>query len=506
MIRSPILNSVIPVILVFPFLVLDKTILVILIFLGYIVLSFLFTKKLIVLECRSQIMTFFLILISIVISLNLIINSSNQGKLKIIEKREVLLKAICIENPQILNKRKNIFSYIFKAKITNSPVIFRKYIGTNVLCIIEKSDVLKIIRKDNVFSISGTIQSNLKGGFEDNIPLVIINKLHISKNVNNVYSNILIRSRLGFIKRILSCIHLDNEVKGFLFAFMTGNKSFLSQKQIDVFRKTGTIHLFAVSGLHIGLLFLIIKLFLVTFIWNPKLLVVLSVLLLAIYVNFVGNPPSAVRALVMIIFWQGSKLINRKTNPLSSLAWAFIIILSMDPSEFFTVGFQLSFAVVLSMIWLLRGVSFSKDNFFSFKEFCFSTLAVSYACFWGSFLILIASFKVIVPVSMITNPIVVPFTMPTMLLCVFFVIILFCFGFEVDWIIEYPYECIWFITNTVESINFGYYTTSLTLNIYIICLNTVFLCLTINKWTSFISKMFVLAVSNLFAILLGCVV
>tara|TARA_B100001093_G_scaffold101073_1_gene93230 strand:- start:6703 stop:8223 length:1521 start_codon:yes stop_codon:yes gene_type:complete len=506
MIRSPILNSVIPVVLVFPFLVLDKTIPVILIFFSCIVLNFLFNKNLIVLECRSQAMTFFLILISIIISLNLNINSYNQSKHIIIEKREVLLKAICIENPQVLNKRDNVVSYIFKAKIINSPLIFRKYVGSNVQCIIEKNHVIQYIKKDNIFSINGTIKSNLKSGFENNIPLIIIDKLHISKNVSNVYSNILISSRLGFINKILSCVDLDNEVKGFLFAFMTGNKSFLSQKQIDVFRRTGTIHLFAVSGLHIGLLFLIIKFFLVTFIWSPKLLVVLSVLLLALYVNFVGNPPSAVRALVMIIFWQGSKLVNRKTNPLSSLAWAFIIIVSIDPREFFTVGFQLSFAVVLSMIWLLRGFSYGKDIFFSFKDFCLSSLVVSYACFWGSFLILIASFKVIVPVSMITNPVVVPFTLPTMLLCVVFVIILFCFGFEIDRIIEYPYECIWFITNTIESMNYGYYTTSLDLNIYTVSLYTIFLTLTINKWISFASKMVVLAIINLFGILLGCVI
>ena len=99
-------------------------------------------------------MTFFLILISIIISLNLNINSYNQSKHIIIEKREVLLKAICIENPQVLNKRDNVVSYIFKAKIINGPLIFRKYVGSNVQCIIEKTHVIKYIKNGlSVFNL-----------------------------------------------------------------------------------------------------------------------------------------------------------------------------------------------------------------------------------------------------------------------------------------------------------------------------------------------------------------
>ena len=53
----------------------------------------------------------------------------------------------------------------------------------------------------------------------------------------------------------------------------------------------------------------------------------------------------------MIAMWQISLLLHKKGNPLSALYWAFIVLLLIAPDSLFSLGFQLSFTVVLSILF-----------------------------------------------------------------------------------------------------------------------------------------------------------
>ena len=124
----------------------------------------------------------------------------------------------------------------------------------------------------------------------------------------------------------------------------------------------------------------------------------------------------------MIFFWEFSKIVYRKTNSVSSLSWAFLVVVLLDPKEFYSIGFQLSFCVVLSMVWLIRRRFDYEKPVLSFMRKWISSIIVSYACFWGSFWALISTFKLFIPISIITNSFIVPLAMPIM-----FLSILFCF-------------------------------------------------------------------------------
>ena len=60
-------------------------------------------------------------------------------------------------------------------------------------------------------------------------------------------------------KTIFNSVRTESELNAFLNAILLGNKNMLSSKQKQTFQNSGTLHLFAVSGLHIGFIYLIIK-------------------------------------------------------------------------------------------------------------------------------------------------------------------------------------------------------------------------------------------------------
>jgi len=141
-------------------------------------------------------------------------------------------------------------------------------------------------------------------------------------------------------------------------AMMLGNRSVLNPEQKEVFKYSGTMHLFAISGLHVG----VIAFSLATFLrWLPIpvwLQTVLGLGVLWFYVQITGAQPSAMRAFIMVgVFWAGT-LVLRKTSPLSALVASAVLVLLIDPEELGQLGFQLSYAVVA--VILLYGLPIAK--------------------------------------------------------------------------------------------------------------------------------------------------
>lgn len=116
---------------------------------------------------------------------------------------------------------------------------------------------------------------------------------------------------------------------------------------------TGTLHVLAVSGMHVGLIYLII-----TFVLSPLLKLkrlkwlvhVLSFLLIWSYAVLCGLSPSVLRASVMISFFILAELIDRKGNSYNTLAASAMLLLLINPNMAASVGFQLSYLAVLGII------------------------------------------------------------------------------------------------------------------------------------------------------------
>ena len=135
-------------------------------------------------------------------------------------------------------------------------------------------------------------------------------------------------------------------------AMLLGEKEQLLYGQKLRFMQTGTMHLFAVSGLHIGIMTLFIAQLLSCFRIPRTVVPLLTLPIIFIFIQTIGCPPSAMRAFIMItIFWM-SLFIKRQTNAFSALVLSALIILCIDPWQIHSLGFQLSYTVVSSILLL----------------------------------------------------------------------------------------------------------------------------------------------------------
>ncbi len=142
----------------------------------------------------------------------------------------------------------------------------------------------------------------------------------------------------------------DKDGGALLSATLLGRTALLPPEAKVAFTQTGTLHLFAISGLHIagmaaGMLWVIRKLHLPE---KPLGVIILS--LLWLYVEVTGVSPSSTRAWIMAAFIWAGQVSERSTSTLQSLASACAFTLILQPEAVNDPGFQLSYVAVLAII------------------------------------------------------------------------------------------------------------------------------------------------------------
>ncbi len=153
-------------------------------------------------------------------------------------------------------------------------------------------------------------------------------------------------------QRIIDTIrdYIPAPSKGLLIAMSTGDKSELNEKQKNVFSRTGTSHVMAVSGLHVSILtgFLIGLLQLLRIKRRP--VSILCILVLLCIMPVMGFTPSVVRACIMGMILMLADCVLAEADPINSLAVAAVVILVVQPYAILDVSFILSFAATLGIL------------------------------------------------------------------------------------------------------------------------------------------------------------
>lgn len=145
-------------------------------------------------------------------------------------------------------------------------------------------------------------------------------------------------------------IYPDEEA-GILEAMLFGEKSELSGDIKELYQAAGISHVLAISGLHISLLALAVAGILRRLGFPMPVWVILSVGVLAGYGILIGQPTTAVRALLMFFVLQGARLLGRSYDLLSALAFAGILMLLDNPDLILDGGCRLSFCAVIGVGW-----------------------------------------------------------------------------------------------------------------------------------------------------------
>ncbi len=138
-------------------------------------------------------------------------------------------------------------------------------------------------------------------------------------------------------------------VKGILL----GKRSDIPSETLDTFRNSGTFHVLAVSGLHVGLIAGFCYLGFSRFRFPQKVVCLLTIIAVLIYASLIGFRPSVFRAALMAILFLSAALLDRDTDIFNLLAFAALVLLLLNPHQLWDVGFQLSFVAVASIVYFV---------------------------------------------------------------------------------------------------------------------------------------------------------
>lgn len=149
---------------------------------------------------------------------------------------------------------------------------------------------------------------------------------------------------------------LDNaQERGIASALVLGITDGLDSEILSAYSATGAMHILAVSGLHISIIYLLIVWAckpLSKFNFGPWLLAAISLFILWGYAFLTGLSPSVLRAVTMFSFVAIAKPARQYTNIYNILCVSAFILLLFDPFLIMSVGFQLSYAAVLGIVYL----------------------------------------------------------------------------------------------------------------------------------------------------------
>jgi competence protein ComEC len=139
---------------------------------------------------------------------------------------------------------------------------------------------------------------------------------------------------------------------GVLRAMLLGQQHELGDEQKTLFRQSGTMHVFSISGLHIAVISAGLQA-LLSLLRLPKVMALLiGLVALWLYVDITGGAPSAVRAFVMVAFVQMSFVLKVPRNPLSALTASALVVLLVNPLDLFSASFQMSYGIVAALLVL----------------------------------------------------------------------------------------------------------------------------------------------------------
>ena len=151
-----------------------------------------------------------------------------------------------------------------------------------------------------------------------------------------------------------------------LKALLMGNKSGISKETAGRFKLSGTIHLLALSGLHVGIIYLFVSLFFIGIPAYGNWRILKSILILLSIWGFAlitGLSISTIRASIFVTIREISRLFHRSPSSGDVLGTTAILMLSSRPGYALDLGFQMSFAAVAGIVLLVTPVNrFYKDT------------------------------------------------------------------------------------------------------------------------------------------------
>ncbi len=218
-----------------------------------------------------------------------------------------------------------------------------------------------------------------------------------------------------------------------VWAMVLGWRTWLTADAKDPFMRSGTLHLFAISGLHVALIagFMVV---IAKAIRIPRRAAASMIIpLIWFYTLATGAPASAIRASTVATIVLLGRILDRPPDALNSVGLAAILLLSWEPLQLFQAGFQLSFTVVVTLLVLYPRLEGLGLRFFSDEDLVpiqlrsplrrmalrlfrrlWSAMSVSLAAWLGSLPLIATYFNLVTPLGVVANLVLIPLASLTM--------------------------------------------------------------------------------------------
>ncbi len=211
----------------------------------------------------------------------------------------------------------------------NSPLKGKK-VNIKGLSGFERGDIIEALlqAKQKQHFIVGNIVKIRKIGRKKN-PLFVINR---------------------YLKQKIEELSTDTSVQGFMLGVLLGYRDFIPYSVMDDFKKSGTMHILALSGLHIGIIAAFLYFLLLPLTGHRNRALIVSSFLILLYMLIIGTSPSIFRAYLIFLVIILVKLTKRRTSFLNALGISGLISLTFYPSWAFSYSFILSYLAVYGII------------------------------------------------------------------------------------------------------------------------------------------------------------
>lgn len=236
---------------------------------------------------------------------------------------------------------------------------------------------------------------------------------------------------------LLCRTRLSTDAVGFLSATIAGDASMLPDETRAVFSAAGVAHVLALSGLHVGIIVMIVTLLFLplNLIFDWRVGIGAVIVVLWGYAFITGLSPSVTRSVTMATLVGGGIIMQRPYASINGLFVAALLILAVEPAQLWGVGFQLSFLAVIAILLLTPQIYERLGGAHPVVRWFVSSLLLTISAMIGTSMVAAYYFHTFPLYSILANlPIVA--ILPLLMVGGAAIMILQAMGIEVLWLIQ----------------------------------------------------------------------
>lgn len=194
-------------------------------------------------------------------------------------------------------------------------------------------------------------------------------------------------------------------------AMVLGEKRHISPVIYKSMMRSGTVHILVVSGFNVGIVVFSLVSLLKLLRIQRRMRFLIALPLIIIYCLITGASNPVVRATIMAVIFMFAYLVKRQPDIYNSCCLAALFILAINPRQLFDVGFQLSFASVIAIVWIyprLKRLLRAEKLKVKPLQFPVDGCLVSLSAWLGTMGFIAYYFKMVSPITVLANVFIVP--------------------------------------------------------------------------------------------------